>query len=69
VSAFFWSQGDQARFIEAVKTHGRDYGKISKHVGTKTYDQVKAYKQRLLNKLEKDPELRHNYDSQLIVAL
>jgi len=62
VSAYFWTQEDQTRFAEAVKMHGRDYAKISKHVGTKTYDQVKSYKQRILTKLEKEPENRHNYD-------
>ena len=45
------------KFEVALKRCGKNFQAISKHVGTKNTLQVNSYSQKLLLRLEKNPEL------------
>ena len=52
-----WSDDEKARFIEAVKTFGKNFDKITEHVGTKDIEMIKRYCGSQLMKYQKKPHL------------
>ncbi|KIY93094.1 hypothetical protein MNEG_14869, partial [Monoraphidium neglectum] len=51
-----WTADEHARFVEAIRLHGRSWKKIEEHIGTKTAVQVRSHAQKFFNKIEKNKE-------------
>ncbi|KAK3240480.1 hypothetical protein CYMTET_49684 [Cymbomonas tetramitiformis] len=49
-----WSQAEKAKYLEAVRRHGRNYESIAKFVGSKSADAVKAFWGRQRKRLNLD---------------
>ena len=52
-----WSDGEHAKFIEAIRIYGKDWKKIEKHVGTKSYQQIVTHSKEFINKCKKNSEI------------
>ena len=50
-----WSEAESARFYDALRTHGKDFDAVRKHIaakaGGKTYDQIRNHYYNTLNKI------------------
>jgi len=51
-----WTDEEHQRFLEALKTHGRKWGKIADHIGTKTAVQIRSHAQKFFSRLEREKQ-------------
>ena len=51
-----WTDPERLRFIEALRTYGKQWHAIQAHVQTKTEKQVKVYANNLRASLAKRPQ-------------
>ena len=52
-----WTDEEHLRFIEAVRTHGKDWTKIAEHVGSRTNQSLRDHAKVFVKRAQKDPEL------------
>ena len=50
-----WTEDERMKFVEACELYGKDYEKITQHVGTKAIDQVRGYTSNFLKELKAKP--------------
>jgi SHAQKYF class myb-like DNA-binding protein len=55
-----WEKEEHAKFVEALKVHGKDWGKVQRFVGTRSSTQARSHAQKFFQKVEK--YLRNNGD-------
>ena len=48
-----WTDQEHARFLDALRLHGRAWRRIEEHIGTKTAVQIRSHAQKFFSKLEK----------------
>lgn len=46
-----WNEEEAERFFEGIKVFGRDFQRLSNHIGSKSYDQVRHFYYRLIKKM------------------
>ncbi len=49
-----WSEDEHARFLDALKLHGRAWRKIEEHIGTKSAVQIRSHAQKFFSKLQRE---------------
>ena len=53
----YWTEDEHDRFIEAVKLFGKDWAKITAHVGTRSRQSVYSHAQKFRKRVEREPNL------------
>ena len=54
-----WSKEEKSLFNEAILLHGKDWIKVSAHVGTRNVPAIRSYARLFRKELEQDSELKH----------
>jgi len=49
-----WTKEEHQRFVEAIKTHGKNWKKVEEYVATRTGAQIRSHAQKFFLKLEKE---------------
>lgn len=63
-----WQKDEQNKFIEAVRTHGRDWEKICEALGTHSKSLVQAYARIFLKQVEEDPSMAGSDIAEILKA-
>lgn len=54
----YWGEDEHDRFLEAVRLYGKNWGQITKHVGTRSRQSVYSHAQKFRKRVERQPLLR-----------
>ena len=57
IKARNWTAFENQKFLEAYELYGWDDSAISKHVGSKSTDQIRSKKNNLLMNMKSDPKM------------
>ena len=50
-----WTEDEKMKFVEACELYGKDFKKITQHIGTKAIEHVRIYTNNLVVKLRACP--------------
>ena len=48
-----WQGDEHAKFVDALKLYGKDWGKVQMHVGTRSSTQARSHAQKFFQKVQK----------------
>ena len=54
----YWTEEEHERFIEAVRLFGKDWGRITSYVGTRSRQSVYSHGQKFRLRVEREPNLK-----------
>ena len=53
----FWTEEEQDKFIEGCKIYGKDWEKVTRHIGTRSFSSVNHFWVKLKKMIKIDPSL------------
>ena len=53
----YWNDEEHERFVKAVRLHGKNWGEITKCVGTRSRQSVYSHAQKFRKRVQRDPNV------------
>ena len=65
----YWTEPEHERFIEAVRRFGKNWGQITRYVGSRSRQSVYSHAQKFRKRIEKEPYLKGAECAQILAKL